>query len=719
MQRLIFFALSLFTFQSAFAAPIVTLHTHSFSAPLTIHLDSIQGIDCKHATGYIAVSAAGGLGPYTFSWSNGLAGAVHSGLTTGDYTIQVMDLLGFEAELTATIGDDKVLPTVDAGPPYTVNCSNAVVMLTGTASTGAHFSYLWTAENGGNILSGATTLVPTINKSGKFVLTVTNNQNGCTAADFTTVTAQHVAPIVSVLGDTITCSQPLAQLTSSYNSLHTTIFWQGPNGYYSSLPQPMVSVMGNYFFTVTDTATECATKVKAIVLLDTVSPPVSISVSGMLSCQQNTVQLIATAAPTGLKFNWTGPNNFSSTLQNPTVNAPGTYVLIVASTKNGCTSQRSLTVAGSLGLPTAIASVTGILTCTNAFVTLNGNSTTQGVSYSWTGPGGFNANTQNAAASVPGIYTLTVKNNSNGCSATASTTVTQNLTPPTVTATGGNKTCAQPTVTLTAMANVSGAAYAWSGPNNFYSTVQNPSVSTLGAYTVTVTNPQNGCSATAFASVGQNITTPTVTASAGTLTCIVPQVKLMAMSNTQGISYAWSGPGGFTSSLPSPMVAAEGYYGITVTNPANGCSSSTTTYVYKDNTPPNAYAGGERSLNCFFTSLVINPIGTSMGSQYTYSWTTEEGNIVAGANSFQARVDAVGTYRLLVTNTQNGCTAISEMNVIQSPPVTAAISQTQSVACNGGTNGSATVVAGGGNGNYHYTWPNGSTSATLTGVGAG
>ncbi|MBK6342640.1 MAG: hypothetical protein IPF41_08640 [Flavobacteriales bacterium] len=37
------------------------------------------------------------------------------------------------------------------------------------------------------------------------------------------------------------------------------------------------------------------------------------------------------------KLAWSGPSNFNSTEQNPTVCAPGTYTLVVTGS-NGCTS---------------------------------------------------------------------------------------------------------------------------------------------------------------------------------------------------------------------------------------------------------------------------------------------------------------------------------------------------------------------------------------------
>ncbi|GAA4457774.1 hypothetical protein GCM10023189_29030 [Nibrella saemangeumensis] len=128
------------------------------------------------------------------------------------------------------------------------------------------------------------------------------------------------------------------------------------------------------------------------------------------------------------------------------------------------------------------------------------------ISYAWSGPNGFSSTAQNpaipnATTALSGTYSVTAT--SNGSSYIASTSVSVNPAP-TASASSNSPVAAGQTLNLFATSAGSGASYTWSGPNNFNSTVQNPSITNVttsasGTYTLTV--GLNGCSGTATTSV--------------------------------------------------------------------------------------------------------------------------------------------------------------------------------------------------------------------------
>jgi hypothetical protein len=118
------------------------------------------------------------------------------------------------------------------------------------------------------------------------------------------------------------------------------------------------------------------------------------------------------------------------------------------------------------------------------------------VMHLWKNLGGDTLGTGNSISiSTPGFYFHEVKSSIAGvnCSAQAKMLIKQNNTPPPVTAMGGTIDASHPTVQLKGHSIISGVTYLWTGPNGFTSSLKKPIVSVPGLYTLTVTNPQTGC----------------------------------------------------------------------------------------------------------------------------------------------------------------------------------------------------------------------------------
>jgi uncharacterized protein (DUF2141 family) len=483
---------------------------------------------------------------------------------------------------------------------------------------------------------------------------------------------------------------------------------------------------GNYFCTVTD-ANGCTKVVSNIVIAPPTIPVAYVAPAPTITCSAPSVTLNGTGSSTGqnIVYNWTtiGGNIVSgANTLTPVVNASAVYELTVTNSENTCSASASITVPQNTAAPTANAGPPGTINCNNPSIALSGSgSTGPNFTYLWTTTGGnivSGATTLTPTVNAGGSYTLKITNTDNGCTKTATTTVAANTTAPNASASGGEITCTVSSVQLAGNSTTPGVTYSWAGPGGFSSNQQNPSVSQGGTYTLTVTHPGSGCTATATAVVSQNNTIPDVTASGGTLNCLVSNLALNGNSNTPDVTYSWSGPNGFSSTQQNPQVSAPGNYALTVTAP-NGCTATANALVSQNITQPTANAGPNGLLNCFASSLVLNGTGSSSGNQFTYQWTTTNGNIVSGANSLTPTVNEPGTYTLTVSNNNNGCVASSATNVTETPPVTAVMGTPTNVACFGNSTGSATVTAGGGTGTYAFAWSNGATSATASNLSAG
>ena len=250
--------------------------------------------------------------------------------------------------------------------------------------------------------------------------------------------------------------------------------------------------------------------------------------------------------------------------------------------------------------------------------------------------------------------------NVQGCISPTRTSVSVGVSPvPTPSASSNSPQCAGATLNLTSGGGIS---YAWSGPNGFTSTEQNPTINNItsanaGTYTVTVTNGIN-CSATATTNVVVNAS-PSITAVSDSPTCIGNTVNLYS---TGASSFAWTGPEGFTSSNQNPSIInanpiVTGIYTVTGSS-AFGCIGSATTSVTVNqipDAPTNATAtpsticlGGSTNLSATATGNNINWWTAATGG-------TQLSQVASGANYSVSPVTTTTyyaeTYTGVATNT--------------------------------------------------------------------
>ncbi len=153
----------------------------------------------------------------------------------------------------------------------------------------------------------------------------------------------------------------------------------------------------------------------------------------------------------------------------------------------------------------------------------------------------------------------------------------------------------------------------------------------------------------------------------------------------------------------TPSVTA-GTYTYTVTD-ANGCTASTSITV------------GQPTL-LVATASVTTPISCNGGTATVTVGASGGTTAYTGTGAFSGQ--AAGPHTYTVTDA-NGCTASVTITIAQPTQVTASIASSTNVSCNGLSNGSATVTAGGGTPGFTYAWSTSpvQTTATATGLIAG
>jgi hypothetical protein len=148
-------------------------------------------------------------------------------------------------------------------------------------------------------------------------------------------------------------------------------------------------------------------------------------------------------------------------------------------------------------------------------------------------------------------------------------------------------------------------------------------------------------------------------------------------------TYTWF-PSGGNASVASGLCA--GIYTVSSTS-SNGCVQTLTVNITSVGSVSATVANTSVTCNGLSNgSATVTPSGGS--SPYTYTWSPSGGNTLIASGL------AAGTYTVLVKDANN-CTVTAVTTITQPPVLTAALSSSN-VSCNGGSNGSATVTAGGG-----------------------
>jgi gliding motility-associated-like protein len=641
----------------------------------------------------LSLSGSGGT---TYSWSgpNGFSSAAQNPSITG-VTLAAGGIYTLTASSGTCFATTTVSATVNPLPtPVAANnnpvCLNQPATFTGNGGV----SYSWSGPGGyASSVQNPTITSAGLSNNGVYILTVTG-ANGCTNTTNVNLVVNPL-PVIGVTHPTVCVNQTIP-LTSNGG---VTYNWSGPGGFTSGAQNPTIAnsttgMQGVYTVTVTD-GNGCVNTANANIGVAPIPVPVA-NTAGPV-CVGATLMLTGSG---GTTYSWSGPNGFSSALQNPnianvTLPAGGIYTVTASSGTCAATTTVQATVNA---LPVPVAANNNPV-CLNQPINFTGNG---GVSYNWSGPGGYASSAQNpsigsAALSNTGSYTLTVTD-ANGCINTTNVNLTVNPLP--VVTVNNPVACVNNNIALT---STGGVTYSWSGPGGYTSASQNPNIpnatlAMVGSYIVTVTNG-NGCVNTAAANVG---VTPLPTPNALTAGPVCTGATL-AFTGSGGTTYSWSGPNGFSSvaqnpTIPNSTTPATGIYTLAVTT--GSCSNTTTVQALVNALPVANIISNSPICNGQALNLTGNG-GTS------YTWIGPGGFNTTNQNPSIPTVGSTngGTYTLTVVDA-NGCmNSTTSMVTVNPLPTPLAIGST---VCQ---NQNATLMAGGGT-SFSWTGPNGFTSTS-------
>jgi len=507
--------------------------------------------------------------------------------------------------------------------------------------------------------------------------------NGCQSEGIVTV---NLAPLNTPdLASSVTtaCAGAQILLTASTYSGNVSYNWyEGvfPNGVQiGNTTSPNIVVrptVGTHFYYVIVENTDCVSAPSIAIEINIFESPVAAVNNPFISiCEGETISLGTSTTGVDFIYHWSGPDGFTSNLQNPpaitnaTLQKQGRYTLIIS--VGACTSDTVSTQVVVFQRPQTPVIVGENIYCEGSTFTLQVSNILNGDLYRWFQNGTLytvtNTNSldiPNAQINLTGTWTVeVVRNNCTSPISVGRPIAIDNLSE--IGASNTGPACIGDSITLQTTF-VPNAIYSWSGPNGFMATGQMVrTIALSGDYFVTITT-STGCENVSSTTV-RVTTPPSITALSNTsLVCMNPGDTIRfspTIFPTGNYTYQWSGPNGFTSTILNPILtnldpSMRGQYQLTAFQ--DGCPSATvSTQVNFNISPPRPVLNSVGPF-CFGDTIRIN---AAPGFE-DYLWDTPIGQVETDGSVLVIPNSSFGNAGFYALRVRNGnCPSASSLDL--------------------------------------------------------
>jgi gliding motility-associated-like protein len=626
----------------------VTVHPKPFTSPLVMNA-SCSNIVTNSVNLNVTFNPSGSPN-YTTTWSpmpstvTTVNSGTAAGLTPGVNNVTITTANGCTNVATFTVApipQPASFVIVNPSNDYTLTCLNTNVLLTASVTNGVPLTFTWFPSCTGTVTGANMNFTQPC--TGQVVGT---SSTGCQFVQTYTVYQNLTSPtiVVTPTVNSITCAggSGCFTVTSNLGPNVTTNWYQvsGTNTVYVGIPQGTINTYcagglgfsqppGVFWAESVNNLTGCkSTKSVQVtasvgVPVFTVTSPTNFTIgcaSTSITSMQVTNVLTSPTPNSACNYTFVAPSIsgtpcISCFTANPNQNGiilPGTWVVYVKDLSNNCISSQSISIIQNTIAPNVdFIQPLSLLTCREPSMVLNGISSNPNTQITWTVP------------AVP----------SNSINPTANHTVNINSA-------------------------ITGAT------NN---------ITSIGIFTVGAVDINNQCRSTKTVQIIQDVRLPRFTISAlsnSVINCKNPDVVIVpivtpTLAMALVPTYVWFPPiGGGVAGSQFNTTAAGSHTAIS-TSAVNGCTTFATYVVAIDVNPPAISAALPFTLDCNVnptSTLVPSITGTTTG--FTYSWTAPPGALTSNLTSSLLITNMSGLYRVLVTNTINGCAAQESYSVV-------------------------------------------------------
>ena len=569
------------------------------------------------------------------------------------------------------IDDIYFAPVCEAEESFTVTVAQGQVSLSGNpelscnlpnGSISASFNpfdpfanYQWSTPTGQII--GATN-GPSIGTGapGLYQVTVTSS-NSCTYTSNYVVGGNFATPNIQniQLSAPLTCQNPTGVLTATVGAAPgATLVWSNQGGgTIGNGPQLTVSNPGTYFLTVTNT-NGCSSSSSITVQVQQDLPPVELTISDILDCSNEPVQISAVVNDPSLQIQWATPmGSGPSGVFSIETNTTGNYIVTVTDSY-GCTNTSQILLPVHETDVENLLTVPSLLTCAQTLMPIYVESVGQVTGVQWIFQGEIiSEDSDSILVDSSGWYYFTAFDERN-CPTTDSIFVAENLVAPTAEVFSSPITCPRLTGVLTVQASAL-FEYEVSFQGQHLDSLDLVSISEPGIYHVQLTDPNNGCVTTYEHTVESEVIFPDFYIDPPTITCSFPLASIQIQNIEAEDQIIITGPDSVFFDYNGPSTEVGGLYQISVVN-RYGCQTVASIEVQVDTIRPDIDISIE-DISCRNRTSSPIILSTEIDPSWNFTWTLD-GSMYSSDQTPEFM--SPGQIGLQVTDGSNGCTSALE-----------------------------------------------------------
>ncbi len=677
---------------------------------LTSTLDVSDNSCFGVSDGTATAQAFGGTGMYSFVWSNGDMGDSASNLAPGKHYVTITDTNNcIHIDSIEFNGPDQISYIETVEDLTCFESGNGSIDFEASGGTG-NLSYDWSSPD--LVFNSTSNNIQDL-ESGEYCVTVTDEMM-CTVEQCflisqpDSIDVQIVVVPVSCAGE----ENGAIDITTSGGTPSFDVQWENEVSFND---EDLMSLeAGTYNATITD-AMNCQKSISVEVPEGgNIEITSQISNVDCLGAQSGSINLTVITGVMPFTFNWTGPNGFSSALEDLENVGAGMYQLQLTDDTNCMATYFFEIEEPNQGLSVQVDNALICPEATDGMLNAEVSGANGMVNYVWSN----NETSQEIANLGVGTYTVTVSDENN-CSNTAQGMITASpemaLFVSTTDVTCFGAIDGSATVDSILFDGVSGNLVDFQIMWNT-TPIQNSSsaISLAGDQSYIITAEDvNGCTASASINILQPAEIDIDLVQSQNPLCAGDDngfIEVIATGGNGQLSYLWDGNAG-SQNTPIASNLLAGNYFVSVEDD-QGCTA-VQDYTITD---PVGISFNEAITDATCNgandgALEINPLGGS--NDFNVLWST---------GSMEERLEnlTAGIYTVTLTDV-SGCEVIDSFEVGQPDSDISLEIMTEDVSCFGGFDGMIEVIASGGNGIYQYSIDGEeySSSPVLIGLTAG